>query len=332
MPSQFQQHLSHKESHRCNCSFVNNTTTSDVIIIGGGAAGLSAGLVLSRARADVLIVDSGQPRNSPATQMHGFLSRDGMDPAEFLRTARHEIDGYGGAFLAGSVATMETHTGFFRVTLLDGTIRQARAILIATGLDDQLPLILGLRDRWGTLVHHCPYCHGYEVRGLRISVIGGPAREMSIKQAGLLRRYSDAVTFITNGIDLDPSERSRLEAFDIHVVTGDVSHLIGAPTTLTGVGLTSGDAVPADAVFIAPPQRAHDELLRHLGCETDAMTGLVSTDPFGQTSVPGVWAAGNVVTPSAQIVTAAGAGSAAAISINGWLLNKDLDAATAARP
>lgn len=177
-----------------------------------------------------------------------------------------------------------------------------------------------------------PYCHGYEVRGLRISVIGGPAREMSIKQAGLLRRYSDAVTFITNGIDLDPSEQSRLEAFDIHVITGHVSHLIGGPATLTGVGLGSGDIVPTDAVFIAPPQRAHDELLVHLGCETDAITGLIRTDPFGVTSVPGVWAAGNVVTPTAQIVTAAGAGSAAAISINGCLLNKDLDAATAARP
>ncbi|GAA0992248.1 NAD(P)/FAD-dependent oxidoreductase [Subtercola frigoramans] len=312
---------------------MNNTTTTDVIIIGGGAAGLSAGLVLSRARADVLIVDSGQPRNGPATHMQGFLSRDGMDPAEFLRTARREIEGYGGAFLAGSVASVERHEGFFSITLLDGTIRQGRALLIATGLHDHLPLIPGLSDRWGSLVHHCPYCHGYEVRGLRIAVIGGPAREMSIKQAGLLRRYSDTVTLITNGIDLDPSERSRLEAFDIHVVTGNVSHLIGgAPATLTGVGLMSGDAVTADAVFIAPPQRAHDELLKGLGCETNEITGLVSADAFGQTSVSGVWAAGNVVTPSAQVITAAGAGSAAAISINGWLLNTDLDAATAARP
>jgi thioredoxin reductase len=311
---------------------VNNTNISDVVIIGGGAAGLSAGLVLSRARADVLIIDSGQPRNGPASHMHGFLSRDGMDPAEFLRTARHEIEGYGGEFLAGSVASVDKHAGFFRVTLLDATIRQARAILVATGLDDQLPPTPGLRDRWGSLVHHCPYCHGYEVRGLRISVIGGPAREMSIKQAGLLRRYSDAVTFITNGTDLDPSEQSRLEAFDIHIVTGEVSHLVGAPATLTAVGLWSGEIVPTDAAFIAPPQRAHDELLKHLGCETDAITGLISTDAFGLTSVPGVWAAGNVVTPTAQVVTAAGAGSAAAISINGWLLNKDLDAATAARP
>ncbi|MDJ0333970.1 NAD(P)/FAD-dependent oxidoreductase [Salinibacterium sp. G-O1] len=310
---------------------MNKTTTYDVIIIGAGAAGLSAGLVLSRARADVLIVDSGQPRNAPATQMHGFLSRDGVDPAGFLRTARHETEGYGGEFLAASVASVDTHAGSFRVTLVDATTVRARAILVATGLVDQLPLIPGLRDRWGSLVHHCPYCHGYEVRGLRISVIGGPAREMSIKQAGLLRRYSDAVTFITNGIDLGPSELSRLEAFDIHVVTANASHLVGASATLTGVALGSGDVVPTDAVFIAPPQRPQDELLRGLGCETDAGTGLVRTDPFGATNVPGVWAAGNVVTPSAQIITAAGAGSAAAISINGWLLNNDLDAATAAR-
>ena len=312
---------------------MNEKRHHDVIIIGGGAAGLSAGLVLTRARADVLLIDAGQPRNAPAEHMHGFVSRDGMPPQDFLTVGRSEVTSYGGRFVTASVVAIEPSAdASFRVTFADGTVETSRALLVATGLVDELPDIAGVAERWGTLIHHCPYCHGHEVRERRIAVIGGLQREMSLRQAGLLRRYSDNVTLITNGIELSSAELHRLIAFGIAVVDGAVSQLLGAPGALDAVDLIDGSAVECDAAFIAPRQAPRDTLLKSLGCQLDPDTGLVVADGFGQTSVPGVWAAGNVVTPTAQVITAAGAGSAAAIAINGWLLQQDLDAASAASP
>lgn len=310
---------------------MTETETVDVAIVGAGAAGLSAGLVLARAQARVLIIDAGSPRNAPAIEMHGFISRDGIAPQDFLRLGREEVIRYGGSFLTGSVHEVSRRPdATFDVRLGSATVA-ARAMLFATGLTDGLPHIPGLRDRWGTLVHHCPYCHGYEVRGKNIAVIAGDARDVSVKQAGLLRRYSDHVALLSNGLELTHVERQRLEAFGIVIVDGPVSHLVGGSRSLDGVGLADGTTVPCEAAFVAPQPQPNDQLLRALGCDIDTTSGLVIADPFGQTSVAGVWAAGNVVTPTAQVVTAAGAGSAAAVSINGWLLQMDLDAATAAR-
>lgn len=310
---------------------MTNQVHHDVIIIGAGAAGLSAGLVLARAQADVLIIDAGEPRNAAAAEMHGFLSRDGVPPADFLAEGRREVVDYGGTFLSASVRAIEVNDGAFTAKLANGVVATARALLVSTGSTDELPHIPGVRDRWGTLVHHCPYCHGYEVLDKTIAVIGGPVRELSLKQAGLLRRFSDRVILATNCIELTSAERHRLEAFGVRVVDGRVSHLVGQPGSLEGVALANGTTVECEAVFIAPRQRPNDGLLRSLGCEVDAATGFVVANEVGQTSVPGVWAAGNVVTPTAQVITAAGNASASAIAINGWLLHKDLDAASARR-
>lgn len=309
---------------------MTTTTHHDVIILGAGAAGLSAGLVLARARADVLLIDSGEPRNAAAREMHGFLSRDGMPPAEMAELGRREVTDAGGAVLAAAAAAIagDAEHGF-TVTMADGSVATARAVLVATGLRDEIPDIAGVGERWGTLVHHCPYCHGYEVRGQELVVIGGAARAMSIKQAGLLRRYSNRVTFVSNGIELTDAERGRLEAFGVKVIAADVAALIGRPGTLDGVALVDGRTIACDAVFVAPVPRAHDGLLRSVGCAEDETTRLIAVDAAGQSSVPGVWAAGNVVTPGAQVISAAGAGSTAAIAINGWLLERDLDRASA---
>ncbi|MEV4774461.1 NAD(P)/FAD-dependent oxidoreductase [Microbacterium sp. LWH12-1.2] len=302
----------------------------DVIIIGGGAAGLSAGLVLARAQVDVLLIDSGEQRNAPAPHMHGFVSRDGLSPAEFLAAGGDELARYGASVRHADVTRIDRESDGTFVVSTDGSSEKARAILIATGLVDELPDLPGVRERWGTLVHHCPYCHGHEVLGRNIAVVGGVIREMSIKQAALLRSYSDRVSFITNGIELSETERHRLASFGVQVVDETVSHLTGDDGGLDGIALTDGEVVDCDAVFIAPRQRPRDGLPRTLGCDVDDTSGLIRTDGFGHTSVPGIWAAGNVVTPTAQVITAAGAGSAAAIAINGWLLQLNLDAAAAA--
>ena len=308
----------------------NKARKHDVIVIGSGAAGLSAALVLARARVNVLVIDSGEPRNSPAAHMHGFVSRDGMPPQEFLESGRREVRSYGANFESSTVTAIDRrYEGGFDVTLADATVHTARALLIATGLKDQLPETPGLRPLWGSLVNHCPYCHGHEVCDQAIAVIGGLAREMSLKQAALLRRYSDRVDFISNGIQLTSIERHRLEAFGVRIIDGAVSRISAEAEVSIQIELTDQRTLSYDAGFIAPVTQPSDQLLRSLGCEVDSATGLIAADPAGQTSQPGVWAAGNVVTPSAQVITAAGAGSVSAIAINGWLLQKDLDVAAA---
>lgn len=143
------------------------------------------------------------PADAPATEMHGFLSRDGMPPADLLATGRTEVLGYGGAIQAARVSSVERGADDrFAVTLEGGNIASARALLVASGLTDELPLIPGLRDLVGGSVHHCPYCHGYEVRGQSIVVIDGSNPEVSLRQAGLLRLHSDRVRFVSNGSTL----------------------------------------------------------------------------------------------------------------------------------
>lgn len=153
----------------------------DVVVIGGGAAGLSAALVLSRGRRKVLVVDAGEPRNAPATHMHGYVSRDGMPPTELLATGRSEVRRYGGEIVSGTVTDLvpDGRTGFW-VLLGDGQRISARRLLVTTGLPDELPTIPGLADRWARDVLHCPYCHWHEVRDRQLGVIGGSIDQLVI--------------------------------------------------------------------------------------------------------------------------------------------------------
>ncbi|MFE7135646.1 NAD(P)/FAD-dependent oxidoreductase, partial [Streptomyces sp. NPDC057638] len=302
----------------------------DVVIIGAGSAGLTAGLVLARARADVLVIDDGRPRNAPAARMHGFVSRDGVDPAEFLATGRGEVIGYGGELASARVveATRDGADGGFTLGLDDGTVVRARAVLVATGLTDELPAIEGVHELWGGAVHHCPHCHGYEVRDRELVVIGGPVAAMSVHQAALLRRYSDRVTLCPDGMDLSGADRDRLRAFGVRIADGAVARLVtDGSGGLTGVELGDGSVRSCDALFVAPVPRPNDAVPRALGCADDPATGWVAADAAGATSVPGVWAVGNVVNPRAQVITAAGQASAAAIAMTAWLLERDIAAA-----
>ena len=302
----------------------------DVVVIGAGAAGLTAGIVLTRAQAGVLVVDDGKPRNAPAAHVRGFVSRDGVDPAEFLATGREEVARYGGELTRASVvdATRSGEDDGFVVVLDTGTVVHTRAVLVATGLTDELPEIAGIRELWGSAVHHCPHCHGYEVRGQELVVIGGAVPPMTLHQAALLRRYSDRVTLCPNGMDVSDADRGRLRAFGVRIVDGTIAHLIGDNGRLDGVEFIDGSVQSCDSVFVAPLPRPNDAVLRALGCESDPTTGWVTVDAAGATSVPGVWAAGNVINPRAQVITAAGEASAAAIAMTAWLLDNDI--ATAA--
>ncbi len=295
----------------------------DVVVVGGGAAGLSAALVLGRARRRVAVIDAGSPRNAPAAHMQGFLSRDGMPPAEFLAAARGEVAAYGVEVVPDRVLGIDP--GFF-VRLAGGSVVTARRLLLATGVGDGLPEIPGVRERWGRDLLHCPYCHGWEVRDQPLGVLG--SHPDAVQHAQLVRQWSDDVVFFVHTLDVSAVERAQLEARGVRVVDGEVTRLVVEADRLTGVELGDGRVIARVAVFVRPDNVPHpDGLAATLACERNA-EGFVTVDGTGRTSTPGVWAAGNVVDPRAQVITSAGAGSAAAIAINADLVQADVDRAS----
>jgi thioredoxin reductase len=254
--------------------------------------------------------------------MQGFLSGDGMPPGDLLAAGRAEVTGYGVELVKDQVVGIEA--GFF-VRLAGGQVLRARRILIATGVRDELPDIPGVRQRWGRDLLHCPYCHGWEVRYQPIGVLG--TQPGSVQHAQLVRQWSDDVVFFVHTYHLTPAERVQLEARGVRIVTGEVARLVVEDDRLTGVELIDGRVIARTAVFIRPGNLPHsDGLLTGLGCEVNE-AGFVSVDTTGRTSSFGVWAAGNVADPRAQVITSAGAGSAAAIAINADLVQEDVERA-----
>ncbi|MGZ8618380.1 MAG: NAD(P)/FAD-dependent oxidoreductase [Actinomycetota bacterium] len=292
----------------------------DVVVVGGGAAGLSAALVLGRARRSVVVIDAGDPRNAPAAHMQGFLSRDGMAPSAFLAQGREEVQGYGVDLVEGQVLSIEPG---FTAHLVSGESVGARRALIAAGVADELPDIPGVHQRWGRDLLHCPYCHGWEVRDQPLGVLG--TLPGSVGHAQLVRQWSDDVVFFAHTYDLATKERDGLAARGIGIVEGEIARLSIEGDRLTGVEMSDGRVIPRTAVFVRPGNVPHDDgLLVGLGCDHDE-AGFPRVDAAGRTNVSGVWAAGNVVDPRAQVITSAGAGSAAAISINADLVEEDVE-------
>ncbi|MEW1545390.1 NAD(P)/FAD-dependent oxidoreductase [Streptomyces tsukubensis] len=300
----------------------------DTVVVGAGAAGLSAALVLGRARRRVAVVDSGEPRNAPAAQLHGFLSRDGMPPAELLAVGRAEAGRYGVEFFGAQADGITADGSVFRLRLAGGAVLTARRVLVATGLRDELPDLPGVRERWGRDVLHCPYCHGYEVRDEPLGVLGtGPG---SVHQALMVRQWSGDVVLFTQGVEPDAEQREQLAARGVRIEETPVKRLAVADGALRGVELTDGRVVPRTAVFTAPRMVPRDGLLTPLGCARDETTGAVVADGTGRTSVAGVWAVGNVTDARAQVPVAVGAGAAAAMDINNGLVAEDVAGAVAA--
>ena len=294
----------------------------DVVVVGGGAAGLSAALVLSRARRRVLVVDSGAPRNTAAQHMQGFLSRDGMPPARLLEEGRREVESYGAQIRTGSVAELVScGSKGFTAILDDRTRVTARRLVVTTGLRDELPDIPGLQERWARDVLHCPYCHGWEVRDQQLGVLwNGPD---SVRYAQTVRQWTRDAVLFAPADTITPADRSRLVARAIGLVEGDVARIVVEDDKVSSVELTDGRRIPRDVVFVPPRFVPNSDLLTGLGCEVDEQ-GWVVTGPQGATSVPGVWVAGNVANPRAQVITAAGEGSAVAIAVNADLVEEDV--------
>lgn len=300
----------------------------DVVVIGGGAAGLSAALVLGRARRRVVVVDAGAPRNAPAAHMQGFLSRDGTSPADLLAAGRAEVLAYGVDLVEGEVVTIGDG---LTVALADGRSLTARRLLLATGAGDLLPNIPGVPERWGRDFLHCPYCHGWEVRDQPIGVLGtGPG---SVGHAQLLRQWSADVLFFSHQDVVTESERTGLDSRGIIMIEGVVTGLAIVDDRLAAVELADGRSIPRAAVFMRPTLQPNVASLVGALQLAVGEGGFVHADATGKTSAAGVWVAGNAADPRAQVITAAGQGSAAAIAINADLVAEDVrDAILAAVP
>ncbi|MFN8050521.1 MAG: NAD(P)/FAD-dependent oxidoreductase [Acidimicrobiales bacterium] len=318
-----------------------STQEVDVLVIGGGAAGLAAGLLLARARRSVLLIDGGEPRNAPASHMHGYLGHEAIPPGDFLAIGRDEVRRYGAELRTGHVAdVVRDPDGRFRaITMLAGADQEmtgqestvlARRVLLATGLRDVLPDIPGLAEQWGRGVVHCPYCHGWEVRDQALVVVGtgpgGPA------QAALFRQWSDDVTFVVHeGAAPGDAVRERLEARGIRVVERPVVEVLSTGEGIAGVRLAGGEVIPADVVVVDPPFEPRARAIASLGAEpVPDPTGrgrVIETDQMGATRIPGLYAAGNAADARGQVLQAAAAGGMAGIAINADLIAEDAEAA-----
>ena len=300
----------------------------DVLIIGGGSAGLSAALILARARRRVLVLDAQEPRNRFAPHMHGVLSRDGYSPLDLVADGYREVRAADGVIENARVVEARAIADGFEVVADSGARFTARRLIVATGIRDQLPDIPGLAEQWGRGVVACPYCDGYEATGRAIGVLAGSA--MGLHKAHMLRSYSRQVTVFTALAGPIPdTDRLVLEERGVRLEDRAVTHVVTDAGRLTGLGLADGTVAPVDVLFAEPAPIALDEPLRQLGAaRTETHLGSwTAVDEFGKTSVDGVWAVGNAANPAALVPIAAGSGATAALAINSELIAEDVAAA-----
>lgn len=291
----------------------------DAAIIGGGAAGLSAALVLGRSCRRVMLFDDGRPRNAVATEMHGFITRDGTPPAEILRIAHEELRRYPGVeFVPQHVAQAQRDGDAFTVQTAEGTQIRARRVLLATGLYDALPEIAGIRERWGKRVFVCPYCDGWEVRERRIAVIGRGAAAVALAQE--LYQWSADLLICTQGEPAGEYEQRWIEAVGAAVRGERVIAFEDGELHFQG-----GARERYDAAFLCAPLRQRYPLVEMLGCRIRE-NGEIAVDDRGRASAPGVYAAGDAVTAIHQVVLAAATGVRAAMAINQDHIEEDVRA------
>jgi thioredoxin reductase len=300
----------------------------DVVVIGGGAAGLSGAVALARSRRSVLVVDAGEPRNSPADHVHNFLTRDGTPPAELYAAGCAEVARYGAHVEAGKVTSLSRDGELFRAEV-NGRAVTARRLLVATGLHDELPDVPGLAERWGIDVLHCPYCHGWEVRDKRVGILAtGPG---AVHQALLFRQLTPHVTVLRHtAAPFAAGQAEQLSALGIPVIDGLVVQVEASASRLTAARLADGTRVDLEVLIVAPKFVANADLLAPFGLAPvevsvggQVIATRIAADPGGATGVPGIYVAGNIADPQAQVITSAAAGLMAGAAINMDLVAED---------
>ena len=302
----------------------------DVVIVGAGPAGLSAALVLGRCRRRVLVCDRNTPRSWASKAMHSFLSRDGVDPAEFRRLAHRELKRYPGVhFWSGEVSKVTRGRGGFTVRLGARAVR-ARKLLLATGVMDRVPKVEGMLELFGQSVFQCPYCDGWEFRGQPLAAYGKARR--GLEMARSLTAWSPDIVLFTDGpAKLGRADRASLRRNRIEVVEDRIARLASVRGRLRAVVLRDGRSIPRKALYFDTPARGQSALTENLGCAFNRHGGVIC-GKYEATSVPGVYVAGNVVRNVQLSIVAAGEGASAAFGINRALTREDFERrATGAR-
>jgi thioredoxin reductase len=293
----------------------------DVIVIGGGPAGLSAALMLGRCRRRVLVCDVGAPRNRHATALHGYLTRDGVVPQAFNNYGRAELGKYGIEFRSIGVTGADRVAERFRVSLVNGGHEDARFLLIATGVIDDLPAVSGLADCYGRSVFHCPYCDGWEWQDRRLAVFG---RGVHGAQLALgLKTWSADIVLCSHGTRVDRGLRDHLDRNGIQLRTEPIRAIEHEDGLLTALRFTSGDPLLRDALFFTTGQHPQSGLADRLGC-TMTRRGTVKTGSLCDTNVPRVFVAGDASRDAQFVAVAAAEGVKAAVAINKALQNEEL--------
>lgn len=296
----------------------------DVVIVGGGPAGLSAALLLGRARRRVLVCDQGAPRNAPAKASHNFLTRDGMPPLQLLQIAREQLQPYTTVeFEAVAITEASRTEQQFTMTLADGRSITTRKLLLATGLVDDLPAIDGIRELWGKSIAQCPYCHGWEVRDTPLAIIGNG--HDYFEYARLIKGWTDDLVICTNGPStFTESEYQALSANNIIIREEEIAELEGTNGQLEAIRFVNGERLARHAIFMHVPQHQRTSLPQQLGC-TLTPRGLIEVDAFGKTEIPGLYAAGDATHLMQSIIVAAATGTMAAGRISHELAIENFD-------
>ena len=295
----------------------------DCIVVGAGPAGLSGALMLGRCRRSVLVCDTGEPRNAQSAGLHGYLTRDGMKPGEFLRLARQDLELYPTVeFHSGEVIEARRTSGGFSVVCAGGLRLTARKLLLATGVVDEVPDIDGIRELYGRSVHHCPYCDAWEWRDQPLAVYGRGEAGMALALG--LTVWSDDVVLCTDGPSgLSEEEAEGLNQAGIEVREDSVIRLEGQDGLLDRVVFAEGDPLPRRALFFCSGQHQRSHLAEQLGARLNAK-GTVETGKCEATNVPGLYVAGDASKDVQFVVVAAAEGSEAGMAINKALLKEDL--------
>jgi thioredoxin reductase len=295
----------------------------DCIVVGGGPAGLSAALMLGRCRRRVLVCEGGEPRNARAVGLHNYLTRDGTTPLEFIRMAREEVRQYPTVeFLATEIRDARRTGGGFSVVCADGTELSSRKLLLATGVVDELPDIEGLKPLYGTSVHHCPYCDGWEWRDQAIAVYGR-GEEGAALALGLTVWTEDVVLCTDGPSGLSAKELEQLTGRGIEVRDDQVVRLEGQRGWLSRIIFAEAEPLPRRALFVCAGQHQRSDLARKLGCRFNEK-GTVATGSSEATDVPGLYVAGDASKDAQFVIVAAAEGAEAGMAINKALLKEDL--------